>query len=99
MRFPIVKRLARGLLIGASLTGVVLMTAGTSAETVTSQETARSLRHTLERLPYYGVFDYMSFQVERGVVTLNGLCCQEITVTNKARLCCERERGTGDQRP
>jgi hyperosmotically inducible protein len=72
MRFPIVKRLARGLLIGASLTGVVLMTAGTSAETVTSQETARSLRHTLERLPYYGVFDYMSFQVERGVVTLNG---------------------------
>lgn len=72
MRFPTTKRLARGLFIGASLTGVVLMTTGTSAETVTSQETARSLRHALERLPYYGVFDYMSFQVERGVVTLNG---------------------------
>ena len=72
MRFGLTSRLARGLLIGASLTGVVLMTAGTSAETVTSQETTRSLRRALERLPYYGVFDYMSFQVERGVVTLNG---------------------------
>jgi osmotically-inducible protein OsmY len=72
MRFTAAQRLARGLLIGASLTGVVLMTAGTAAETVTPQETTRSLRRALERLPYYGVFDYMSFQVERGVVTLNG---------------------------
>jgi osmotically-inducible protein OsmY len=72
MRFTAARRLARGLLIGASLTGIVLMTTGTAAETVTPQETTRSLRHALERLPYYGVFDYMSFQVERGVVTLNG---------------------------
>ena len=72
MRFPTGRRLARGLLIGASLTGVVLLTAGTAAETTAPQETTRSLRHALQRLPYYGVFDYMSFQVERGVVTLNG---------------------------
>jgi osmotically-inducible protein OsmY len=59
-------------LIGASLTGVVLMTTGTAAETVPSQETTRSLRRALERLPYYGVFDHVTFSVDRGVVTLNG---------------------------
>jgi osmotically-inducible protein OsmY len=59
-------------LIGASLMGVVLMTAGATAETITSQETTRSLRRALERLPYYGVFDHLTFSVDRGVVTLNG---------------------------
>ena len=72
MRFTGATRLARGLLIGASLTGVVLMTNGTAAETVTPLETTRSLRRALERLPYYGVFDYLTFGVDRGVVTLNG---------------------------
>jgi osmotically-inducible protein OsmY len=72
MRFTAARRLARGLLIGASLTGVVLMTSGTAAETVTPLETTRSLRRALERLPYYGVFDYLTFGVDRGVVTLNG---------------------------
>lgn len=72
MRLQQVRRLARGLLIGASLTGVVLLTAGTSAETTPPQETTRSLRHALQRLPYYGVFDHVTFTVERGVVTLNG---------------------------
>jgi hyperosmotically inducible periplasmic protein len=72
MRFTAAKRLARGLLIGASLTGVVLMTVGTAAETVTPQETTRSLRRALERLPYYGVFDHLTFSVDRGVVTLGG---------------------------
>jgi osmotically-inducible protein OsmY len=72
MRFTAARRLARGLLIGASLTGVVLMTAGTAAETVTPQETTRSLQRALERLPYYGVFDHLTFSVDRGVVTLGG---------------------------
>ena len=27
---------------------------------------------SLERLPYYGVFDYLTFGVDRGVVSLNG---------------------------
>ena len=76
MRFTAARRLARGLLIGASLTGVVLMTAGTAAETITPQETTRSLRRALERLPYYGVFDYMTFSVDRGVVTLDGYAYQ-----------------------
>jgi len=72
MRFVFLRRLARGLLIGASLAGVALTTAGAAAETVTPQETVRSLQRALERLPYYGVFDHLTFAVDRGVVTLNG---------------------------
>jgi hyperosmotically inducible protein len=72
MRIMAAGRLARGLLIGASLAGVVVTTAGTAAETMTPQETTRSVRRALERLPYYGVFDYLTFGVDRGVVTLNG---------------------------
>jgi osmotically-inducible protein OsmY len=50
----------------------MLMTTGVAAETTTPQETTRSVRRALARLPYYGVFDYMTFSVDRGVVTLNG---------------------------
>lgn len=42
------------------------------AQTVTSEETVRSVRRMLERLPYYGVFDYIVFRVERGTVYLAG---------------------------
>ena len=31
-----------------------------------------SLRRALAKLPYYGVFDYLTFSVDRGVVTLQG---------------------------
>jgi hyperosmotically inducible protein len=72
MRFQAVGRLARGLVIGASLIGAVLLTTGTSAETTPPKETARSLQRALERLPYYGVFDHLTFNVDRGVVTLSG---------------------------
>lgn len=72
MRLYTIRRLARGLVIGASLAGVVLLTAGAAAETVTPRETTRQVRRALERLPYYGVFDHVTFSVDRGVVTLNG---------------------------
>lgn len=72
MRFHAATRLARGLVIGVSLAGVVAMTANTAAETITPQDTTRQVRRALERLPYYGVFDHVTFSVERGVVTLNG---------------------------
>lgn len=72
MRSTRARRLVRGLLIGASLTGVMLMTSRTAAETIPPKETVRSLQRALERLPYYGVFDHITFSVDRGVVTLNG---------------------------
>ena len=42
------------------------------AQSVTPDETVRSVQRTLERLPYYGVFDYIVFRVDRGTVYLAG---------------------------
>jgi osmotically-inducible protein OsmY len=42
------------------------------AQSVTPDETVRSVQRTLERLPYYGVFDYIVFRVNGGTVYLAG---------------------------
>ena len=47
-----------------------------SAQSASVNETTRSVRRMLERLPYYGVFDFMAFSVDRGVVTLVGYSYQ-----------------------
>src|SRR4051812_25657746 len=44
----------------------------TTAQTVTPEETVRSVRKMLERLPYYGVFDFIGFRADRGTVYLAG---------------------------
>lgn len=59
--------LAALALLGA-LTGVTRA----SAQIVTAEETVRSVRRMLERLPYYGVFDFIVFRVDRGTVYLAG---------------------------
>ena len=59
--------LAALALLGA-LTGVTRA----SAQNVTSEETVRSVRRMLERLPYYGVFDFIVFRVDGGTVYLAG---------------------------
>jgi hypothetical protein len=58
--------------IAAGIIGIVLLTTGSSAQSIGAQETTLSLRRALERLPYYGVFDFMAFGVDRGTVTLTG---------------------------
>ena len=42
------------------------------AQSVSVEETVRSVGRMLERLPYYGVFDYIVFRVDRGTVYLAG---------------------------
>ena len=42
------------------------------AQSVTPDETVHSVQRTLERLPYYGVFDYIVFRVNGGTVYLAG---------------------------
>ena len=42
------------------------------AQSVTPEETVHSVRRMLERLPYYGVFDYIVFRVDGGTVHLAG---------------------------
>src|SRR5262245_56430833 len=47
-------------------------TASDGARSVAPDETMRSVRRMLERLPYYGVFDYIVFRVDGGTVYLAG---------------------------
>ena len=38
----------------------------------TGSDTMAKVRRALERLPYYGVYDFLAFGIENGVVTLKG---------------------------
>jgi hypothetical protein len=51
---------------------IVLASATLGARSLAERETALQVRLALERLPYYGVFDSLSYRVERGTVTLTG---------------------------
>ena len=59
-------------LVSLALLGTTSGATGAGAQSVTSEETVRSVRRMLERLPYYGVFDYIVFRVDRGTVYLAG---------------------------
>jgi hyperosmotically inducible protein len=59
-------------IVGLTLLGALSGAASPGAQSVTPEETVRSVRRMLERLPYYGVFDFIVFSVDRGVVTLAG---------------------------
>jgi osmotically-inducible protein OsmY len=54
------------------------ITVGGAQSPAAADETTRSVRKMLERLPYYGVFDFLAFSVERGVVTLAGYSYQGV---------------------
>jgi hyperosmotically inducible periplasmic protein len=59
-------------LVSLTLLGTTSGVTNVAAQAVTSEETVRSVRRMLERLPYYGVFDYIVFRVDRGTVYLAG---------------------------
>lgn len=63
-------------LIGLLILGTFGEITSTSAQSTTSEETARSIRRRLERLPYYGVFDFIVFRVNGGTVALAGYSFQ-----------------------
>jgi hyperosmotically inducible periplasmic protein len=63
------------LRVGLFSLAVLAMLSGAAAggvQSVSSGETARSVQRMLERLPYYGVFDYIVFRLDRGTVYLAG---------------------------
>jgi osmotically-inducible protein OsmY len=59
-------------LVTLALLGASGVQADVRMQSVSPEETERSVRQGLERLPYYGVFDYIVFRVDRGVVYLAG---------------------------
>ena len=64
-------------LVSLAMLAAINIAATAPAQSTTSDETARSVRRALDRLPQYGVFDYLDFTVERGSVTLVGYTYQE----------------------
>ena len=62
----------RQSLVTLALLGASGVQADVRMQSVSPEDTARSVRQVLERLPYYGVFDYIVFRVDRGVVYLAG---------------------------
>ena len=65
-------RVVRIGLITLGMLGAISGATNTTAQTVTPEETVRSVRKMLERLPYYGVFDFIVFRADRGTVYLAG---------------------------
>ena len=64
-----IRRALAGVLIGS----VTIVSAPTPrAQSVATKETASRVQRALSRLPYYGVFDFLVFGVNRGVVTVGG---------------------------
>src|SRR5918992_1941944 len=59
-------------LISLGVLGAIGGPPGVAAQNVTVEETVHSVRRMLERLPYYGVFDYIVFRVDGSTVYLAG---------------------------
>jgi hyperosmotically inducible periplasmic protein len=62
----------RGLAGLMVLVSAISVHTGSTAQSLTADGTVRSVRRMLERLPYYGVFDYIVFRVDGGTVYLAG---------------------------
>jgi BON domain len=66
----VISRIVSTFLLAGSLAAPALVTAQPAA--VTDARRIDAIRDTLLRLPYYGVFDFLTFSYERGTVTLGG---------------------------
>ena len=65
-------RVRRVALIAIAWLAAIGARTSSVAQDVAPAETVRSVQRMLERLPYYGVFDFIAFGVDRGTVTLVG---------------------------
>ena len=66
---PSIRRSLAAVLIGS----VAIVSAPTPrAQSVGTKETTLMVQRALSRLPYYGVFDFLVFGVNRGVVSIGG---------------------------
>ena len=73
MRSDIFRRSVRsGPVSSLLLLAILLGSATLGAQSVAVQESTLQVRRALERLPYYGVFDSLTYSVDRGTVTLTG---------------------------
>ena len=69
----------------ALLAALAIAAARPDAQTVAEKERTFNIERSLQRLPYYGVFDFLAFGVEKGVVTLQGYAYQGSLKSDAAR--------------
>ena len=67
-----VKPLATACAVFVLMTSIGLPAAPASGVGTAAAETMTKVRRALERLPYYGVYDFLAFGIENGVVALKG---------------------------
>jgi osmotically-inducible protein OsmY len=73
MKDSVIRKVVRTVSTGALAVAVVSAVAPRlSAQSVAQGETSMAVGRALHRLPYYGVFDFLAYGVERGTVTLAG---------------------------
>jgi hypothetical protein len=72
MKRPAVQKLGLSIALAAAVFGSAMP----SAQTIAQGEATLRIRRALERLPYYGVFDFLAYSVDRGTVTLLGYAYQ-----------------------
>lgn len=82
-------------LLGLALLGSMSGATSAAAQTFTPEETVRSVGRMLERLPYYGVFDYIVFRVDRGTVYLAGYSFEGRLKTD-AEMAAKRANGVNE---
>ena len=77
MKFIPARRTIPAALIGCvALAMTCIAAARPAAQSVAAKETELQVKRALQRLPYYGVFDFLAFGVDRGVVSLQGYAYQ-----------------------
>ncbi len=59
-------------LVGVCVVLAATALGGVEAREDVAQDVTARVRRALARVPYYGVFDFLAFKVDRGVVTLQG---------------------------
>jgi len=66
------RRFTMNKLLAVLVAAAAVVPIGTTAQSIGEKETVLQVEHALQRLPYYGVFDFLGFSVDRGVVTVGG---------------------------
>jgi hyperosmotically inducible periplasmic protein len=95
MRANLIRRSRAGLAACAILGGIYLAAAAPAAQSVAAKETTFNIERALQRLPYYGVFDFLAFSADRGTVTLQGYAYQG-SLKSDARRAVTRVSGVDD---
>src|SRR5262245_45757865 len=86
------RHVLRRSLFNLAVLGAIGAYASAGAQSITPEATVRSVQRMLERLPYYGVFDYIVFRVDGSTVYLAGYSF-EGRLKADAEMAAKRARG------